>query len=104
VSLAVTERTRELGVRIALGAQPGDVVRLVMRQGVWVVTLGAALGITAAVVAGPTIEPLLFRVSAREPLIYAAVVSLLFVVAIIASIVPSWRATRVDPAVALRAE
>ena len=104
VSLSVTQRTRELGVRIALGAKPGDVVRLVMRQGVWVVTIGAALGIAAAIAAGPMIEPLLFRVPAREPWIYVAVVTLLFIVAIVASIVPSWRATRVDPAVALRSE
>jgi predicted permease len=104
VSLAVTQRTRELGVRIALGAQRGNVVRLVMRQGMVVVAVGAALGIAAAIVASPTIEPLLFRVPAREPWIYATVVALLFVVAIIASIVPSWRATRVDPAVALRSE
>jgi predicted permease len=104
VSLSVTQRTRELGVRIALGAPPGSVVRLVMRQGVLVVTIGAALGIAAAIAAGPTIEPLLFRVPAREPMVYAGVVALLFVVAIVASVIPSWRATRVDPATALRAE
>jgi predicted permease len=104
VSLTVTQRTRELGVRIALGAKSGDVVRLVMRQGVRVVMVGAVLGIATAVAAGPMIEPLLFRVPAREPWIYVGVVTLLFIVAIIASIVPSWRATRVDPAVALRAE
>jgi putative ABC transport system permease protein len=104
VSLAVTQRTRELGVRIALGAQRGDVVRHVMRQGMLVVTVGATLGIAAAILAGPTVEPMLFQVSAREPAIYAAVVGLLLVVAIAASIVPSWRATRVDPAVALRSE
>ena len=104
ISLTVTQRTRELGVRIALGAQRGDVIRLVMRQGVLVVTIGALLGIAAAVAAGPAIEPLLFRVPAREPLVYGAVVVLLFVVAIVASIIPSWRATRVDPSIALRSE
>jgi predicted permease len=104
VSLTVTQRTREFGVRIALGARRADVVRLVMRQGLLVVATGAVLGIAAAVAAGPMIEPLLFRVPAREPVIYAAVATLLMLVATAASIVPSWRATRVDPAMALRAE
>jgi hypothetical protein len=104
ISLTVTQRTRELGVRIALGARRGDVVRLVMRQGLLVVTIGGLLGIAAAIVAGPAVEPLLFRVPAREPLVYGTVMTLLFVVAVVASIVPSWRATRVDPAIALRAE
>ena len=104
IALDVTQRTRELGVRIALGARSANVVRLVMRHAVLVVALGAALGIAVALAAGPTIEPLLFRVSSREPAIYLAVVVLLLVVALIASMLPSWRATRVDPAVALRAE
>jgi predicted permease len=104
VSLTVTHRTRELGVRIALGAQRADVVRLVMRQGLLVVGTGAVLGIITAIATGPLIEPLLFHVPSRQPVLYAAVATLLVLVAILASIVPSWRATRVDPAMALRAE
>jgi hypothetical protein len=104
VSLTVTQRTRELGVRIALGARRADVVRLVMRQGLLVVAIGTTLGITAALAASPLIEPLLFRVPPREPGVYAAVALLLIAVAVVASVVPSWRATRVDPAISLRAE
>jgi predicted permease len=104
VSLTATQRTRELGVRIALGAQRADVVRLVMRQGLLVVATGAVLGIITAITAGRMIEPLLFHVPSRDPAIYAAVATLLVLVSIVASIVPSWRATRVDPAMALRAE
>ena len=104
IALDVTQRTRELGVRIALGARPANVVRLVMRHALVVVACGAALGVGAALAAGPAIEPMLFRVSAREPGVYVAVVLLLLVVALIASMLPSWRATQVDPAVALRAE
>ena len=104
IALDVTQRTRELGVRIALGARPGDVVRLVMRHALLVVAVGAALGTAIALVARPVVEPMLFRVSAGEPAIYVGVVCILLVVALVASLLPSWRATRVDPAVALRGE
>ena len=104
ISLDVTQRTRELGLRMALGATAPDVVRLVMRRTMLVVAIGCVIGVTSAVLASPRIEALLFRASARDPAIHLAVIGVLMLVAIVASLLPSWRATRVDPALALRAE
>jgi len=104
MALSVAQRTRELGVRIALGARGGDVVRLVVRQGVRLVAGGTVVGLAAALGAGRWVEALLFRVSPRDPAVYGGVVLLLLAVGVAACLVPSWRAARVDPAVALRAE
>ena len=104
ISLDVTQRTRELGLRMALGASSPDVVRLVMRRMIGVVAIGSMLGVLVTIAASPSVEGMLFRASARDPLIHAAVIGVLVLVAVAASTVPSWRATRVDPARALRAE
>jgi putative ABC transport system permease protein len=98
------QRTHELGVRIALGAQAGDVVRLVVAGGLRVAVVGVAIGAVVALVAGRFIAPLLFDISPTDPSIFAVVAVTLLATAAAASLVPAWRATRVDPNVALRTE
>jgi ABC-type antimicrobial peptide transport system permease subunit len=100
----VAQRTRELGVRVALGAQATDIRRLVLWQGVRIAAAGAALGAALAFVAVRFIESLLFRVPARDPAAFGGAALTILVVAVVASLVPARRATRVDPVVALRAE
>jgi putative ABC transport system permease protein len=100
----VAQRTHELGVRRALGAQVADVVRLVVKDGLWVAGVGVVLGGAAAWWAGRFVEPLLFGVKARDPFVFGAVALVLLTVAIGASWMPALRAGRVDPNVALRAE
>jgi predicted permease len=104
VAYTVTQRTHEFGVRMALGARSGDILRLVVRQGTMTALIGTAIGIALALAAGRFIQPLLFKTSARSPVILATVAGILVVVAIVASLIPAWRAKRVDPVVALRAD
>jgi putative ABC transport system permease protein len=104
LSGSVTERTREIGVRAALGASRGSLLGLVVRQGMTLTGLGVAIGVGGAVAATQAIASLLFGVSPLDPLTYLGVITLLAVVALLASAVPAWRAMRVDPATALRAE
>jgi predicted permease len=103
-SYSVAQRTHELGVRIALGASAGRVVRLVLGNGLVSVVVGAAVGITAALLLSPVLQPLLFDTSAHDPRLYAAVLAAILITSAMASFVPSWRATRVDPLTALRAD
>ena len=104
LSGSVTERTRELGVRAALGASPGDVLALVMRQGLTLTALGALIGMTGAMIASRALVTLLFGVSRLDPITYVGVIALLAVVSGIACGVPAWRAAQVDPSITLRAE
>ncbi len=104
LAFAVAQRTQELGIRAALGASRERLLGLVLGQGMRLVGIGIVLGLLGALLAGPRIEPLLFEVSPRDPLTFAAVVIVLLLVAALASGLPAWRATRVDPSVALRAE
>jgi predicted permease len=104
ISFSVAQRTHEMGVRIALGARPVDVVRLVVRQGIIIAAVGAVLGIAAALVGGRFVEPLLFETSAREPVMFGIALGLILGVAAAASVVPALRATRVSPVVALRTD
>jgi predicted permease len=104
IAYAVAQRTRELGVRIALGASAGSVLRLVVGQGVLFALAGITLGCAAALLAARWVEPLLFNVSARDPVIYGIVAGLLLFVATAATLRPAIRAMQVDPLVALRAE
>jgi predicted permease len=104
IAYNVAQRTHELGVRVALGAQTPDVVRLVVGEGLRVVLAGIALGTIAALVAVRWIGPLLFDVSPKDPLVFSGVGITLIVVAVAASIVPAWRASRVEPTVALRSD
>jgi putative ABC transport system permease protein len=104
VSYSVTQRRREMGIRIAIGAERGDVLRLVLGQGARAATLGIAFGIAAALVLTRLMASLLFGVSAADPLTFLAVALLLTLVSLAASYIPARRAMRVDPMVALRHE
>ncbi|HEX8726179.1 MAG TPA: ABC transporter permease [Gemmatimonadaceae bacterium] len=104
IAYNVAQRTHELGVRVALGAQVNDLIRLVLRQGVAVSVVGVVLGAGIALGVGRWVEPLLFNESARDPVVYGSVAGILLLVAAVASFIPARRASRVDPMQALRAE
>jgi putative ABC transport system permease protein len=104
ISYSVAQRTHELGVRIALGAQAGHVVRLVVGQGARFAVIGLSVGLGLAYLAGRWVQPLLFRQSARDPAIYGLVSVLLLGVALLSSALPAFRATRADPNAALRSD
>ena len=104
IAYNVTQRSHELGVRIALGAQGRDVLRLVVGSGLRIAVAGVVIGGGSALVAGRFVAPLLYRVSPKDPLIYVVAAVTLLGVAVLASLVPAVRATRVDPNVALRAD
>jgi putative ABC transport system permease protein len=104
IAYSVTQRTQELGIRIALGAQRRDVLRLVLGQGARLTLLGVTLGILAALAVSRLLASMLFGVSATDPLTFAGVAALLGIVALLACFIPARRATRVDPIVALRYE
>ena len=104
VSYTVAERTREVGVRVALGARPADILELVFRSGATTVGAGLAVGVAAALVAMQSMRALLFDVSASDPATLAGAVVALSAVAIAAHVVPARRALRVDPVIALRQE
>jgi putative ABC transport system permease protein len=104
IAYSVAQRSHELGVRMALGARTANVLRLVLRDGVRVAIAGVAIGVTLAWWAAHWIAPLLFQESARDPLVFVGVAALLLAAAIVASLLPALRATKVDPASALRAD
>ncbi|MGB6691073.1 MAG: ABC transporter permease [Terracidiphilus sp.] len=104
LSSSVAERTREIGVRTALGASRADILALVMRQGLMLTALGLAIGLVAAMLASGALAALLFGVSRLDPLTYAGVTLLLLAVSAIACFVPGRRAASIDPMQALRSE
>ncbi|HEV2130435.1 MAG TPA: ABC transporter permease [Longimicrobiaceae bacterium] len=100
----VAERTREIGVRLSLGARRGDVVRLVVLQGMRLVVIGLGLGLVASFFGARLLEGLLFGISARDPLTFVGIAAVLAATGALASFIPARRAARVDPMVALRHE
>jgi ABC-type antimicrobial peptide transport system permease subunit len=104
IAYIATGRTREIGIRMALGAQVGDVRKLFLRQGLWLTATGIALGIGVALILTRVMSALLFGVGPTDPMTYAAVSGALAAVALVATYLPARRASRVDPIVALRAD
>jgi putative ABC transport system permease protein len=102
VSYTVAQRTREIGVRLALGAGMGRIVAMVLGEGIRRTAIGLVLGLVGAYAAGRAVRGLLFGVPATDAGTYAAVVALLVVVTLVAAVLPAWRAARVDPLAALR--
>jgi putative ABC transport system permease protein len=104
VSYSVSQRTGEIGIRIALGARPRDVLRLVIGQGLILTVLGMALGLAGALGVTRLMAGLLFGVSANDPLTFGVIALLLTAVALLAALVPARRAMKVDPPAAIRNE
>ena len=104
MAYAVRRRTREIGIRMALGARPGDVVRLVVGQGMRLTIAGLAIGVLAALLGMRVMSRLLYGVSATDPLTFAGITVLLAAVALLASWLPARRAVATNPTAALRTE
>ena len=104
LSFMVAQRSREIGVRLALGASPALTLRLIVRQSVGWAIGGLAAGVAVALAAGRFVRPMLFETSPYEPTVFASTVAVLVGVAVVASLAPAIRASRVDPNIALRAE
>jgi putative ABC transport system permease protein len=104
ISYSVAQRTHEIGIRMALGAQRQEVLRMVLTQGLEIAFVGVAIGLAASIGLARLMSSLLFSVGANDPMTFAAVAFLLVVVAVLACYIPARRATRVDPMVALHYE
>jgi ABC-type antimicrobial peptide transport system permease subunit len=104
VAFGVSQRVREIGLRMALGASSSDVSRLVLREGLKLALSGVALGVVGALFAARFLESLLYEVAPRDPMTLAVIAALLIGVALVASYLPARRASRIDPFVALRTE
>ena len=104
ISFTVVQRTREIGIRMALGAQPRDILGMIMRQGIGAVLVGVAAGVVAALALTRLMSSLLFGVKPTDAVTFLSVAALLTCVALAASYIPSRRALRTDPLEALRHE
>jgi ABC-type antimicrobial peptide transport system permease subunit len=104
IAFSVGQRTREFGIRMSLGARRLDVMNLVVGKGLLLAAAGIAVGLVGAFALTRVLSSLLYGVNATDPVTFAAVTGLLAGVAIAASFMPAWRATRVDPVIALRCE
>ena len=104
VSFAAAQRTREFGVRIALGASPRELLGSIVRGALALVAVGLALGLGGALLLTEVLEGLLYGVTAADPATFAAVALTLAMTALVATVVPAWRAASVNPVIALRAE
>jgi ABC-type antimicrobial peptide transport system permease subunit len=104
IAYSVTQRSREFGIRFALGAQVSDVTQLVVGQSVKLTVFGLTIGLLCAIAVARVMTSLLFHMSAYDPAVFAAVAILIALVGVIAAILPAWRAATVDPVSILRAE
>ena len=104
MSYTVAQQTREIGIRIALGAKRGDVLKMTVKQGLRLVGFGLIIGLGAAFILTRVMATLLFGISATDPLTFLSISLVLLAVAMLASYIPALRATRVDPMIALRAQ
>jgi ABC-type antimicrobial peptide transport system permease subunit len=104
VAFLVARRTREIGIRIALGAPRLGITRLVLRQAMWPAVFGVVAGLLASVAVTRVMESILFQVDPLDPAVLAAVTALVMGVSLAATLLPARRATRVDPVVVLRSE
>jgi ABC-type antimicrobial peptide transport system permease subunit len=104
MSYATARRTQEIGIRIALGARTADVIRLVLREAMLLVSVGVVIGLGAAFAGARLVESILFRLSPNDPLTIALAALLMLIVAALACWIPTRRATKVDPMTALRSE
>ena len=104
VSWAVAQRTREFGIRSALGARPRQLLTLVLRQGMWIIALGASLGLAGAYTCGRLVQELLDETRPFEASVVSSVTIVLVALATVATLVPAWRAGRIDPAITLRTD
>jgi ABC-type antimicrobial peptide transport system permease subunit len=103
-SYVVSQRTREIGIRMALGARPASVLWLVLREGVWLTAIGLAIGLPLAALAGSALSGLLYQVSPLDPVVYAVAPVILAAAAVAACYLPARRATQIMPLTALRTE
>jgi putative ABC transport system permease protein len=104
MAYSVSQRTQEIGVRVALGARSSDVLKMVLGQGTKLAAVGVGIGLAGAFALTRVMSTLLFEVSVTDPATFAAVVALLAIVALLACYIPARRATKVDPLIALRCE
>jgi ABC-type antimicrobial peptide transport system permease subunit len=104
MSYTVSQSTREMGLRMALGARASDVLRLVMSKGLMLAGAGVVLGVAAALGLTRLLGNLLFHESPRDPVVFGAALAVMSTVAALACVLPAWRATRTDPMKALRDE
>jgi putative ABC transport system permease protein len=102
MSVYVGSRTKEFGIKLALGAQPGALRRTVLRQGMLLTAVGVVVGVVGALALTRTIKSLLFEVSATDPIVFTSIPLLLVIVSLLACYTPARRATKVDPLDALR--
>jgi putative ABC transport system permease protein len=104
ISYSVAQRTREVGIRMALGARSGDVLRLVLRQAWWLSAFGVAAGTLLGFALARVVASMLYEISAHDPRVFIITPLVLIAATLLAASVPAWRATRVDPLRALRYE
>jgi ABC-type antimicrobial peptide transport system permease subunit len=104
MAFSVSQRTREMGLRIALGAREGQVARLIVGQGVWPIAVGVVFGVVLSLALGRFVADLLYDTKPGDPLVVTGVCVLLIGAGTIGALVPAWRAMRVNPVVALRAD
>jgi ABC-type antimicrobial peptide transport system permease subunit len=104
MSFAVTQRTREMGIRMALGAESGNLLRLVMRTGLVQLTIGLGIGLVVALFVASPLQIVLYEMNGRDPMIFGTVVLTLALTCLLASFVPAYRVTKVDPVTALTSE